>query len=101
MISTTYLIKLYILINLLFLMLLISNDISLFIVIFNFITIYFGCNTIYCLLEGNCYIEVMWVFILYIISHIMGFLYLKGFFPETLKYIDGISQTIKRDYKRI
>lgn len=105
MYSTEYLIKLYILMNLIFLVLLISNDVGLYFILVEFLTLYFGCSTIYCLIEGNCYNSVANIFIFYFLSHLLAFFYYRGYFPNTIKHIensvDNFREKIEKDVNKI
>ena len=71
--STPYVLKMYILMNLFFVLLLVSNDLTPYLLILESFTLYFGLGTIYCMLEGNCNYKVFWIFIIYILGHVASF----------------------------
>ena len=91
MYSTPYILKLYILINLLFLILLVANDLNIYLVITQFISIYYGGRTIYCMIEGGCYKDIFSVFFFYFIVNILTFLYVRNYIPKTIKLIKETS----------
>jgi len=82
--STPYVLKMYILMNLFFVLLLVSNDLTLYLLILESFTLYFGLGTIYCMLEGNCNYKVFWIFIIYILGHVASFFFIRGYFPKTM-----------------
>jgi hypothetical protein len=105
MYSTSYILKIYILINLMFLILLVSNDLNLYLVLLQFISIYFGTRTIYCMIEGGCYRDVISVFLFHFLGHLLSFLYVKNYIPNTVKKFkdktDEIRNKIRRELKKV
>lgn len=99
MYSTPYILKLYILINLIFLILLVSNDLNIYLVLIQFISIYYGSRTIYCMIEGGCYRDVFSVFLFYFIGNLFSFLYVKNYIPNTIKLLKEKTDKIKNEIK--
>ena len=99
MYSTPYILKLYILINLLFLILLVANDLNIYLVITQFISIYYGGRTIYCMIEGGCYKDIFSVFFFYFIVNSFTFLYIRNYIPKTAKFIKDVSSKFKNNIK--
>ena len=86
--------KFYLFVNLLFLLILVLNSTSFYILLGELLTLYFGSNTIYCLLEGNCKIQVLLIIILYLGLHIFSLLILSGYFPNIKKKLNKIKEII-------
>ena len=98
--STEYILKLYIFMNLIFLLLLLSHDLTFYLLFIELVTLYFGLNTIYCMLEGNCLSQVLWIFSLYFFIHLSTFLLLKGYFPKTMAKVKKIEKIIKSNISK-
>ena len=96
MYSTDLIIKIYAFMNLLFILLLLTHDYTYYLFLIELVTLYFGMETIRCMIEGNCYSTVLWIFILYIIGHLITFILLKGYFPETMKKIKKFDELLKK-----
>ena len=101
MLSTPYILKIYTLINLLFLILLVSNDLSIYLVVLQLISIYYGGKSIYCMIHGGCYKEVIWIFAFYFIGNLLTFLFMKNYFPKTMSKLNRLSQKFKDNLKKI
>jgi hypothetical protein len=84
MYSTPYILKAYILINLLFLILLLANDLNIYLIIVHFFSIYLGSRTIYCMIEGGCYYDVIKVFLFFFLGNLLTFLYIRNYIPNTI-----------------
>jgi hypothetical protein len=101
MYSTDLIIKIYAFMNLLFILLLLTHDYTYYLFLIELVTLYFGMETIRCMIEGNCYSKVLWIFGLYIIGHLITFILLKGYFPETIKKIKKIKEFLKNISKSL
>ena len=101
MYSTDLIIKIYAFMNLLFILLLLTHDYTYYLFLIELITLYFGMETIRCMIDGNCYSTVIWIFVLYIIGHLLTFILLKGYFPETMKKIKKFDELIKKISKSL
>ena len=101
MLSTSYILKIYTLINLLFLILLVANDLSIYLFLLQLVSIYYGGKSIYCMIHGKCYNEVLWIFAFYFFGNIFTFLYIKNYFPKTMNIINGLSQKLKDNLKKV
>ena len=99
MYSTSYILKVYVLLNLLFLILLLANDLNIYFVFIQFISIYYGGRTIYCMIEGGCYKDVFSVFLFYFIANSFTFLYIRNYIPKTSKFIKDVSSKFKNNIK--
>ena len=104
MYSTDLILKIYAFMNLLFILLLLTHDYTYYLFLIELVTLYFGVETIRCMIEGNCYSKVIWIFGFYIIGHLMAFILLKGYFPETMRKLSGfneflrsVSKSLKKD----
>tara|TARA_B100000123_G_scaffold186429_1_gene138988 strand:+ start:206 stop:559 length:354 start_codon:yes stop_codon:yes gene_type:complete len=104
MYSTDLILKIYIFMNLLFILLLLTHDYTYYLFFIELLTLYFGVETIRCMIEGNCYSKVIWIFGIYIIGHLIAFILLKGYFPETMNrlstfndFLKNISKSLKKD----
>ena len=100
MLSSQYIIKVYTLLNLLFLILLVANDLNIYFVIIQFISIYYGGRTIYCMMEGGCYAEVLGVFLFFFVGNIFTFLYVRNYIPNTVKMIQKTLSKFKNEIKK-
>lgn len=85
--TTLFIIKIYILMNLLTVLLLFMKNLNFIFLGIEFITIYLACTSIYCFLEGNCLLKVISIFFFYFFAHLFSFLILKGYFPKQVKYL--------------
>tara|TARA_B110001469_G_C9603095_1_gene299697 strand:+ start:391 stop:684 length:294 start_codon:yes stop_codon:yes gene_type:complete len=94
MYTTIEIVKFYLFLNLLFLLILLLNSANFYILLGELLTLYFGSNTIYCLLEGNCKIQVLLIIILYLGLHIFSLLLLRGYFPNIKKKLNKIKEII-------
>ena len=81
--------------NLVFILFLLSNDYTYYLFFIELLTLYFGLGTIRCMIEGNCRLGVLWIFVFYFITHMIAFIMLKGFFPKTMKKLKKIEKTLK------
>lgn len=98
--STSYILKLYAFMNLIFILLLLSNDMTFFLLFLQLLTLYFGMGTIYCMIEGDCKKQVFWIFIFYFIGHIASLFLAKGFFPRIMTIIKKIDRIGKKILER-
>ena len=101
MFSTPYILKVYTLINLLFLILLVANDLNMYLFLLQLVSIYYGGKSIYCMIHGKCYKEVIWIFAFYFFGNIFTFLYIKNYFPSTMKIVNGLSKKLKDNLKKV
>ena len=100
--TTSFILKMYTLMNLIFILLLLSHDLTFYLVLIEIITLYFGLGTIRCMIEGNCKNEVLWIFIFYFVGHLLSLFIARGYFPgvmKKLKKIDGIIKDILKQTK--
>ena len=95
MYSTDLILKLYTFMNLIFILLLLSHDYTLYLFLIQMISLYMGLGTIECMIEGNCRFQVIWIFLLNFLTNIISFILLRGFFPKTMKKIKKIEKTLK------
>ena len=73
--------------NLLTLLLLFINELNFILLGIELITLYFGCTSIYCFLEGNCMLKVLIIFSFNFFVHLFSFFVLKGYFPEEVHIV--------------
>ena len=99
MYSTDLIIKLYAFMNLLFMLLLLTHDYTYYLFFIELVALYFGMTSIRCMIEGKCYSKVIWIFILYLIAHLLTFLLVKKYFPETMKKLKKIHEIVKKILK--
>ena len=59
------------------------------------IALYFGMTSIRCMIEGNCYSKVIWIFILYYNSTFINIFIVKKYFPKLMKKIKKIHEIVK------
>lgn len=85
--------------NLLTLLLLFINELNFIFLGIELITLYFGCTSIYCFLEGNCILKVITIFLFYFSAHLFSFLILKGYFPKEVKIIKKYKENINNYIK--
>ena len=96
MYSTDLIIKIYVLMNLLFMLLLLTHDYTYYLFFVELIALYFGVGTIRCMINGNCYNKVIWIFIFYFLVHLITFFLLKQYFPKTMKKLKIIHAILKK-----
>lgn len=106
MYSTDLILKIYAFMNLLFILLLLTHDYTYYLFIIELLALYFGLETIRCMIDGNCHDKVFWIFMLYFIGHIFTFILIRGYFPNTMKklkkvdeFLKILSQKLKKDVK--
>ena len=98
--STSYILKLYAFMNLIFILLLLSNDMTFFLLFLQILTLYFGMGTIYCMIEGDCKKQVFWIFVFYFIGHMTSLFLAKGFFPKVMNTLKKIHKIVKKVIQR-
>lgn len=106
MYSTDLILKIYAFMNLIFMLLLLTHDYTYYLFIIELIALYFGMETIRCMIDGNCHDKVLWIFILYFLGHIFTFVLIRGYFPNTMKklkkvddFLKILTQKLKKDIK--
>ena len=104
MYSTDLILKIYIFMNLLFILLLLTHDYTYYLFFIELLTLYFGVETIRCMIEGNCYSKSN-LDIWYLYHWAFNCIYfIKGYFPETMNrlstfndFLKNISKSLKKD----